>query len=388
VNAVSRSIKKATAPPKEAPDAERPALRVPVDIRSAALTILTILALILVLQYAHAVVIPIVLGVLISYALTPVVKLVGRTGLPRPLAAGVVLLALTTGLGILAYSLRGQVTSIIEDLPQAARRIRQSVERERPAAGAAIERVQQAAAELERAAGAAAPDPTPAGVTRVQVEEPSVDIRSYVWWGSMSLLAAASQAVLILFLSFFLLASGDMYRRKLVKIAGPSFEKKKITLQILDEIDRQIESFLLVQVFTSLVVGLATYLFFLWVGLEQAAVWGIAAGVLNSIPYLGPVVVTSGAAFVAFVQFGELGTAAFVASVAMVITTLEGFLLTPYLTSRAARMNAVAIFVGLLFWGWVWNVWGMLLAVPMLMVIKAVCDHVEDFKGVGEMLGE
>jgi len=70
------------------------------------------------------------------------------------------------------------------------------------------------------------------------------------------------------------------------------------------------------------------------------------------------------------------------------ITTLEGFLLTPWLTSRTARMNAVAIFVGLLFWGWVWNVWGMLLAVPMLVVIKAVCDHVEDFKPVSELLGE
>jgi predicted PurR-regulated permease PerM len=71
-----------------------------------------------------------------------------------------------------------------------------------------------------------------------------------------------------------------------------------------------------------------------------------------------------------------------------VITSLEGFLLTPWLSGRAARMNAVAIFVGLLFWGWVWNVWGMLLAVPMLMVIKAVCDHVEDLHAVGELLGE
>jgi predicted PurR-regulated permease PerM len=179
-----------------------------------------------------------------------------------------------------------------------------------------------------------------------------------------------------------------MYRRKLVKIAGPSLEKKKVTLQILDEIDRQIESFLLVQVFTSVLVGVVTWLAFRSVGMNQAAVWGAAAGVLNSIPYLGPVVVTTGAAFVAFLQFGNFGMTALVASMALVITTLEGFLLTPYLTSRAARMNAVAVFVGLLFWGWVWNVWGMLLAVPMLAVIKAVCDRVDDFKAVGEMLGE
>ena len=91
---------------------------------------------------------------------------------------------------------------------------------------------------------------------------------------------------------------------------------------------------------------------------------------------------------VAFLQFGSIQMTLIVAGVSLVITTLEGFLLTPWLTSRAARMNAVAIFVGLLFWGWVWNVWGMLLAVPMLMVMKAVCDHVEDLKPIGELLGD
>ena len=99
-------------------------------------------------------------------------------------------------------------------------------------------------------------------------------------------------------------------------------------------------------------------------------------------------IVSGGTALIAFLQFGTINMALLVAGVSLVITSLEGFLLTPWLASRAARMNAVAIFVGLLFWGWVWNVWGMLLAVPMLMVIKAVCDHVEDLNGVGELLGE
>ena len=93
-------------------------------------------------------------------------------------------------------------------------------------------------------------------------------------------------------------------------------------------------------------------------------------------------------AMVAFLQFGTIEMALLVGGAALAITTLEGFLLTPWLTSRAARMNAVAIFVGLIFWGWVWDVWGLLLAVPMLMVIKAVCDHVEEFKGFGELLGD
>jgi predicted PurR-regulated permease PerM len=389
VSTARTRLMKKMEPDVRPPDNAVSVLPTPTDVRSLALTILAVLAIIAVIHYAQQVLIPVVLGVLISYALDPVVTLVGRLRVPRPLASAIVLLAVVGGLGVLAYSLRGEVTSIIQDLPQAARRIRQSFERERPVAGTAIEQVQQAAAELDKAAAAAAAStPPPAGVTRVQVEAPRVDFNSYLLWGSANLVAAAMQATLVLFLSFFLLASGNLYRRKIVKIAGPSLEKKKITVQILDEIDRQIAWFLMVQVFTSAVVGTATWLAFRWAGLNQAAVWGLLAGVLNSIPYLGPVVVTGGIGVVAFLQFGELEMAAFVASLALVITTLEGFLLTPWLTSRAARMNAPAIFVGLLFWGWVWNVWGMLLAVPMLMIIKAVCDRIEDFKPVGEILGE
>ena len=136
------------------------------------------------------------------------------------------------------------------------------------------------------------------------------------------------------------------------------------------------------------IVALATWLAFRWVGVHQAGMWGVLAGVFNSIPYLGPVVVTGATAAVAFIQFGSIRMAVFIGLLALGITSLEGYLLTPWLTSRAARMNAVAIFIGLLFWGWVWNVWGMLLAVPMLMVLKAMCDHVDDFKAVGELLGE
>jgi predicted PurR-regulated permease PerM len=225
-------------------------------------------------------------------------------------------------------------------------------------------------------------------VTRVQVQPPPLDVGQYLLWGSIGVVGAIGQFVLILLLTFFLLASGDMYRRKIVKIVGPSLTRKKVTLQILSEIDRQIEYFLLVQVFTSLIVAVATWLAFRWLGLQQAAVWGILAGLFNSIPYFGPVVVTGATTVIAFMQFGTIQMALLVGFVALAITTLEGYLLTPWLTSRAVRMNAVAVFGGLLFWGWLWNVWGLLLAVPMLMAIKAVCDHVEDFKGVGELLGD
>ncbi|HZR27109.1 MAG TPA: AI-2E family transporter [Vicinamibacterales bacterium] len=360
-----------------------------VDVRSATLTLLAVIAVVLMLQYAQAVIIPIVLGLLISYALDPIVNGLEKRHVPRSLGAAILLLTLVGATGYLVYGLRGEVDALIEQLPEGAHRLRTILENQQPKTATAIQQVQKAATELEKAANqAAAPPPTPSGVTRVQVESPPFNVSDYMMWGSLSIAAGVGQFVLILFLVYFLLASGDLYRRKMVKIAGPSLTKKKITVQILLEIDRQIEMFLLVQIFTSTIVAVATWLAFRYLGVQQAALWGLLAGVFNSIPYFGPVLVTAATSVVGFLQFGSIRMAITVGAVALVITSLEGFLLTPWLTSRAARMNAVAVFVGLLFWGWIWNVWGMLLAVPMLMVLKAVCDHVEDFKGIGELLGE
>jgi predicted PurR-regulated permease PerM len=359
----------------------------PTDVRNLALTIVGVIAIVVVLRYADAVVIPVVLAVLISYALEPFVRRLTLIHIPRALAAAIVLAAVVGGAGAILYQMRYEAAEIVEQLPEAARRLRRIVERNGQENASAIEQMQKAATELERAANAAAPPPAQAGVARVEVQS-AFRVSDYLVWGSTSLVTAAMQLVLILFLAYFLIASGDLYRRKLVKIAGPSLTKKRITLQILEEIDHQIERFLLVQLFTSFVVGVATWLAFRWIGLEQAGLWALLAGVFNSIPYFGPVVITGVISVVAFLQFGTLQMVLLAGGTAFVITTLEGVLLTPLLTSRAARMNAVAVFVGLLFWGWVWEVWGVLLAVPMLMIVKAVCDRIEDLKPVGELLGD
>ena len=360
-----------------------------VPVKNAALTLLAVFAVIVVLKYLEALIIPIVVGILISYALEPIVARMVRWRVPRALASAALLVTLVSGAGWLLYGLRVQAADIVEKLPLAAQQLRRTLERDRRSAPSAIEQVQTAANELEKAAKAAAtPAPPPSGVTRVQVESPAFNIREYLMWGSFGIAEAIGQLVLVLFLVLFLLSSGDLYRRKLVKLAGPSLTSKRITVEILEDINRQIESFLVVQLFTSVVVGVATWLAFKWLGLEQAALFGLLAGIFNSIPYLGPVIVTGGTAVAAFLQFGTLRMTLTVAFVSLVITSLEGFLLTPWLSSRAARMNAVAIFVGLIFWGAIWNVWGMLLAVPMMMVLKSVCDHVEGLQGVGELLGE
>lgn len=359
-----------------------------VSIRSVALTVIAAAAAMYVLNWAQEAFIPIVLSILISYALDPVVTAVMRLRLPRAAAAALVMVVLTGLFGYTVYSLSDDATAIVAELPEAAQQLRRAVGRDGNDKGA-IGQVQKAADELQKTADAAAgPSPAPPNVTRVQIEEPAIDVREYLSWGSAGLITFAGQATLVLFFVFFLLASGDLFKRKLVKLAGPSLAQKKITVQILDEINRQIARFLLVRVVTSIVVAIATWIAFRLVGLEQAALWAIAAGIFNSVPYFGPVIVGAGTALVAFLQFGSIGMAAYVSGLSFVITGIEGWLLTPWLTSRTARTNEVAVFLGLIFWSFLWGIWGTLLAVPMLVAVKAYCDRIDDLKPVGELLGD
>jgi predicted PurR-regulated permease PerM len=374
----------------------RPAV---VDVRNLALTVVAVLSVVLVLQYAQAVLIPIVIGILISYGLAPFVSGLHRLGLPRAIGAAIAVTLLVGTCGVAVYTLTDQAMAIVADVPQAAQRIRQRVRQHRTQPGGAIEKVQQAAQEIDRAAQeASAPTAeetrnarqvqASTGVQKVEVVDPPFRATDYLWSSGQSLAAFMTQLVLVLFLVYFFLVTGDLYKRKVVKIAGPTLSEKKITVQILDEINLQIENFMRVQVFTSFVVAVATALALWWFGVDHPIVWGILAGVFNSIPYVGPLVVTGGLGVVTFMQFDDLLKTTYVCAVAFGITSLEGFILTPMLMSRAAQMNPVAIFVGLLFWSWIWGIWGTVLAVPMLMMLKAICDHIEDLQPIGELLGE
>jgi len=365
-------------------------LRIPVDVYSISLALLAVLAVVFVLHWARAIFIPLMMGVMISYALSPPVNLLQKWRIPRAIGAAVLLLGIVGGTGSLVYSLSDDAVRLIETLPDAAQKIRLARLKERGKPEGTMEHVQKAATQLERAASeTVTPAPAaPHGVTRVQIEKPKLNVKEYLWMGTMSAFGFAGQLTMVLFLAYFMLVSGDTFRRKLVKISGPTLSKKKITLRVLDEITDQIQRYLLVQIFTSILVGVVTWLAFLWIGLEHAAIWGIAAGVFNTVPYIGPVIVSGGTALVAFLQFGTIGMALLVAGISLVITSLEGYLLTPWLIGRTSRMSPVVVFVSVLFWGWLWGVWGLLLGVPIIMIIKAVCDRVEDLEPIGELLGD
>jgi len=363
-------------------------LHMPIDVRSVSLAVIAVLASAFAVQWGSAVFIPLLLGVISSYALSPAVDRLQRWRIPRALGAAAVLVAVVCGLGSMAYSLSDDAAALLESLPAAAEKLRGSLRAARGAPEGPMEQVQRAAAKLEQAAeesGAVAP--AARGVTRVQIERRHFDIKDYLWSGTLGLVGVLGQAMVVFFITFFLLASGDSFRRKLVKLAGPAFSKKKVTIQVLDEITEQIQRYLMVQVFTSVLVGLATWAALRWIGLERAAVWGAAAALLNLVPYLGSIVNAGGLALVGFLQFGTIGMAILVGGVSLFINTLEGNLLTPWLTGRASRLNPVVVFVGVLTWGWLLGIWGLFLGVPLLMVTKAVCDRIDDLKPIGELLG-
>jgi predicted PurR-regulated permease PerM len=387
----SRAIDDRTDPAArvaEADESARALLHMPVDVRSVSLAVLATLASVFALHWASAVFIPVVVGLLFSYALSPVVDWLQLRHVPRVLSAALLILGILGGVGATGYSLSDDASKLVELLPAAAQKLRDSIRSEPGMPDSTLTTVQKAATQLEQAAEESKhAAPLARGVQRVQIEKPKFDVRDHLWSGTMGLLAMLGQLGMMALIAFFLMVSGDSFRRKLVRLAGPTLSRKKITLQALNQIHDQIQRYMLVQLFTSVVVGLATWLCFLAVGLEHAAVWGIAAGVLDLVPYVGSVLIASGAAMLGFLQFGSLQMALLVAGVSLVIHATEAFLLTPWLTSRTNQMSPVAIFIGVLAWGWLWGLWGLLLGVPILVVIKAICDRVDDLKPVGEFLG-
>lgn len=374
------------APPGPQPAPAR--LRAAANARGVSLAVLAVLACVFTLHWARDVFIPLMLGLTCSYALTPLVNRLERGHVPRVIGATLVITVLLGAFAVTVITLRDDAETFIDGLPAAAQKIRQAARAESARNESALEKVQKAATQLEKAAKASVSAPPAQGVTRVQVESGALDVKDYLWTSLPSMAMLVAQATVVLFITFFLLTSGDAFRRKLVALAGPTLARRRITIEALDEITAQIQRYLRVQVLVSLIVGVATALAFAAVGLEHAAVWGVIAAVLNLVPYLGSIVLIAASTLAAFVQFGNLDMALLVAVVSLVVHTITGQLLTPWLTSRSGRMSPVVVFVTVVFFGWLWGMWGLLLGVPMLMMVKAVCDRVEDLKPIGELLGD
>ncbi len=356
---------------------------------SVAVGVLAVIAVVAALDLAQAFFVPLLLGILASCALSPVVEWFKVIRVPRPAAAAVVLAVLVGGLSWVAYSLSDDAAAMIEKLPEAARKLRQNLSAARESGPTALQNIQEAAKELEVATAevAGGKERPAARVIAVRTSEPTAWLRDYALAQSALLITVAAQTPIVLLLTYFLLASGGHFRRKLVQFVRPSLSRKKDAVRILEEIDTQLQRYLFAMLVSNTLLAVVTWLAFEALGLEQAGVWGVAAGVLHFIPYLGSVLLALASGVAAFLQFGSLFTALAVAGVSLLAAGAIGFVFMTWLQSRFARVNTAVLFIALLFFAWLWGVWGLLLGAPLIAIAKVICDRVESFKPARELLG-
>lgn len=359
-----------------------------VEERGLALRIIATVALIYALDWAQSLVISLLMGILLAYTLNPLVEWLRKIKVPRPLGATLVMAMVSWGIVSGAYSLSGQIESIITQLPEAASKFSAGVLRMQKGSLSNIQKMQKAATTVEKATSSMTGTLPPKRTTHIVVDPGPFKVGDFLWAGSKSALAFLGQAMMVMFLIYFLLLSGDSFKRKLVRLTGPSLTRKKITVNILDDINNSIQHFMFMLLVTNVLVGLLTWAALSWLGLENAGAWAVVAGLLHLIPYFGPMVTAIATGMAAFLQFDSLLLAAAVGGSTLLIATFIGIFVATWMTGRTAQMNATAVFVSLLFWTWLWGIWGMLLSIPIIVIIKVISQHVEELHPIAELLGK
>jgi len=373
-------------------------LRLPthVNARGLSLGILATIATLFALQWAQKFFVPLLLGIFIAYTLNPVVRWLERWHVKRVIGATLVTALIMGALGGTLYRLQGEFFNIIDELPSLTTKVTKILTNS-TGQRSTIQQVQAAAAEIERAASSATGgDERRAIQKRTQSVPPvpaagggsSIRVMDWVLAGSVGLATFLSQATMVVFLVFFLLLAGDTFKRKLVKLTGPSLTRKKVTVHILDDMNNAIQMYMFMLLVTNVLLALLTWAALRAIGLENAGAWAAFAGVAHVVPYFGPLLITIATGAVAFFQFESLRMVILVAGASLGIATLVGMVVATWMTGKIAKMNPAAVFVSLLFWGWLWGMWGLLLGVPVVMVLKVVADRVEGMEVVAELLGE
>jgi len=313
--------------------------------------VIAAVAVVALLRWAEHFFIPLVAGILIAYALRPIVGAVERLRVPRLISAAAVLVLLVAAIGAGGYALEDDFARAIATLPDAARKIRVAIEQSQRGRTGPIAHVQEAAKELEKAA--TEPPSTKRPAPKPVSAEPAVGTRvqEFVLKQAASAVAVVAQLGLAALLAFFLLVAGNAFRRNLLRAVGPSFARRRMMVEVLEEIDRQVQRYMFVTLVTNVTIAAAIGVFAAAVGLDNPASWGIAAGVLHLVPYAGAAVAAAALAIAAFLQFETAASAALVGIGTVAIAVAIGMVFQTWLQSRASRTNAAVTFVALLFFG-------------------------------------
>lgn len=343
------------------------------DARHVSLVILTLLAVLYTLHFAAAFFLPIVVAILLNLLLSPLVRLLrNHLRMPDPLGAGIVIVALLGVVGFGVYRLAPAASAWVARAPESMATLQRRIQPlSRP-----VERVSEAAEKVEQA--------TDMDKKTQEVEIKGPSLIQQVFGGTTAFL---STGMVVIFLSYFLLASGDLFLQKLVGVL-PQLKDKKTAVRIVRDTEAQVSVYLVVTTLINIGVGVATGAALALLGMPNAVLWGVLAGVLNFVPYIGGLVNTVILALAAFLTFEDTGQALMVPLVFTVINILEGNLITPWIVGRRMRLNTVAVFVGLIFWWYLWGITGAILAVPIMASIKIACDHIAPLAPIGEFLAE
>ena len=333
-----------------------------------------LLLLIAALRLGSALLLPIVVAGLMALLLAPVVRwLVGR-GLPAGLAAGLIVLG-TSAVGVTSISL---LASPAADWLERAPKSLEQAERKLRRLARPLETLQQTADKVQQVTqggvvgGAAAP--------RTVTVAP-IGMMSRLSGTTLSLLGAL---MTVIFLTYFLLASGDRFREKFAEML-PERHRKQMAAAII-EMQRQMSHYLLLSTLINAAVGLLTWGALSLIGFPNPALWAVVAAVLNFVPYVGAVVTLVVIGLAGLVSFDTTHEVLLALGAFFVINMIESNVATPMLLGRRMPLNPVAIFVGLLFWGWVWGITGAVLAVPLTVLVKVVSDRVDGLKSFGQLL--
>jgi len=346
------------------------------------MVIIATIAVIWSLQWAKAFLIPLAVAIFATFWLAPLVDILQRFRIPRPLGAAIVLALTIFAMGSAGYALRDDARSFLTGLSKATHHARVVFTQAAGDPDGWLHHIRTTLTDRVPATPSTKADLLTTG----PIDNP-LDMQFSLVQGSTTLAAAAVDVAVVLFLMYLLLASGDLFKRKLLVVISGRLARRRVTVEILHEIAVQFQRYLAVLATTNVAIGLLTWALFSALGVEHAAVWGVAAGMLHIIPYVGPAIIAAAALLVTSAQFNSLSQAFLVASTSLLISALIGMLLTTWLASRASHMNSVAVFTGLMFWGWLWGIPGLLLGTPLMMATKVMADRIASLNWLGTFLG-
>jgi predicted PurR-regulated permease PerM len=346
----------------------------PFGVRSLALTGLFILAAFYTLYFTRSFVLPIVLALLLNFLFSPVVRFLKKLHIPEGLGAAVVVFGLLGAIGLGIYELSGPAYEWAQQAPRSLRKVEMKLQDfKRP-----VQTMSKATAQMEKITQVGG------GAQQAPVAVQTESFGARLFNQTTEFLAAGSVMFILL---FFLLASGDMFLRKLIRVL-PSLADKKRAVEIARQIESDISAYLATITMINGCLGLATWGAMALLGVPNPLLWGVLAWATNYIPYLGAMVMYAVLTMVGFLSFDTAAQALLVPGAFGVLNILESYLLTPLVLGRRLTLNPVVIFLGLTFWGWIWGVTGAILAVPIMVVFKIFCDHSEPLASVGELLGD